>query len=274
MKPSHITSTILSQIRYALFGFHSSVRYKIGYWYASIGKMWDIIRGKSIKNRFPFSGTYTIANMYGNFEILEPSDMHGILSPFSEWELHAEFLSAKRGVFLDIGANIGKYSIFLASKHEKVISVEANPQVVKFLQKNTAINNIKNIAIFPKGIGIPGKSTISIPEGNNFGSGSLDQAVLRDPVQETYECEVVAFSDLVHQIWLQVADIRLIKIDTEWSEEEIIHSMKPFFTDMHDVKMIVEIWDDQKRYNITAMLEAVGFTLKSQYWDNSVFVKP
>lgn len=125
--------------------------------------------------------------------------MHGILSPFSERELHKEFLSAKSGVVLDIGANIGKYSIFLAPKHEKVFSIEANPQVVKFLQKNMTLNNVKNMIIFPKGIGKSGTCSIAIPQGNNFGSGSFDAAVLNLEIQEKIDCEIVSFSDFVQE---------------------------------------------------------------------------
>ncbi len=52
--------------------------------------------------------------------------------------------------FIDVGANVGEYSIFFAKKYPnaKIISYEGSKNNFKFLDKNIKINNSKNITSF------------------------------------------------------------------------------------------------------------------------------
>jgi len=55
-------------------------------------------------------------------------------------------------VFIDIGANIGMYSIpaSLNKKDVKVISVEAQPEIARILKNNFSLNKIKNFKVIEK----------------------------------------------------------------------------------------------------------------------------
>src|SRR5207248_7768176 len=54
------------------------------------------------------------------------------------------------GVFIDVGANIGTFTI-PAAKHVgslgKVVAIEASPEVFKVLQKNVTQNNAANVEL-------------------------------------------------------------------------------------------------------------------------------
>ncbi|MFH2021098.1 MAG: FkbM family methyltransferase [archaeon] len=69
-----------------------------------------------------------------------------------EIELMKKILK-KDFTILDIGANIGWYSIHLASSVKKIIAFEPLPQTFKRLQDNLKLNNIKNIEINNFGLG-------------------------------------------------------------------------------------------------------------------------
>lgn len=60
-------------------------------------------------------------------------------------------LLKSKGVFLDIGANIGYYSVYMYSKVKKVYSFEPDPRTCNVLKQNT--ENKKSINIVPNAVG-------------------------------------------------------------------------------------------------------------------------
>ena len=68
---------------------------------------------------------------------------------------HLELLSkkVKSEIFIDIGANIGFYSISFSNKFEKIYSFEPNKRNFQVLKKNIKTNNLNNIKIFNFGLG-------------------------------------------------------------------------------------------------------------------------
>jgi FkbM family methyltransferase len=79
------------------------------------------------------------------------------------------------GVFVDVGANTGYYSLMLASRgFEKVISIEPNPPTVNRLAFNVAINNMsEKIHVVPLCVGKEG--TVEFYCNGSLGSASLIQ---------------------------------------------------------------------------------------------------
>lgn len=51
------------------------------------------------------------------------------------------------GVFLDIGAHVGIWTIRMAGQARKVISVEANPDAADVLRKNIELNGFENVTV-------------------------------------------------------------------------------------------------------------------------------
>ncbi len=94
---------------------------------------------------------------------INPSEDKGI-----EWNLY-RFGTYEKGIinfiqkhlkegqtFLDIGANIGLLSCVASKKVKdsgKIIAVEANPKTIEILKFNLELNNCKNAAIIPFGLG-------------------------------------------------------------------------------------------------------------------------
>jgi FkbM family methyltransferase len=68
----------------------------------------------------------------------------GILIPTSEIWFNM-IRPSEDEVFLDVGANIGKYSLGLARQFEKVISIEANPATFKILEEGIRMNKLSNV---------------------------------------------------------------------------------------------------------------------------------
>ena len=61
-----------------------------------------------------------------------------------------KFFDLKEGVFIDVGANLGKYTILMGRKLRKkgkVISIEPEPHTVELLKQHVAINKLKNVFV-------------------------------------------------------------------------------------------------------------------------------
>jgi FkbM family methyltransferase len=77
-------------------------------------------------------------------------------------------------VFVDVGANIGAFSIALARYAERVIAIEPSPQVLPFLTRNVALNGLSNVEIAPCAASLPDSDSVPlyIPPESHFGMAS------------------------------------------------------------------------------------------------------
>ena len=62
-------------------------------------------------------------------------------------------ISKNKKVIFDIGAHIGLCSLPLSILAKKIVSFEASPTNIKYLEKHLKINNIFNINVVPYAVG-------------------------------------------------------------------------------------------------------------------------
>lgn len=80
-------------------------------------------------------------------------------------------LSEKDMIFVDVGCNIGAFSLNMAGYVSKVISFEPNPRTLVYLRRNVELNGFKNIEVVPKGLSdVPGEAELFI---QSLGSSSF-----------------------------------------------------------------------------------------------------
>ena len=95
-----------------------------------------------------------VITIHGNKMFLDSTDeaMCPRLSQQKVWEPDTtklvEKLLKKDDVVLDIGANIGYYTLIFARLAKEVFAVEPDPYTFKLLKKNVASNNYKNVELF------------------------------------------------------------------------------------------------------------------------------
>lgn len=125
----------------------------------------------------------------------------------------------KKGTFLDIGANIGNHSLFVASYGLDVLSFEPNLELVQILEKSIALNHLSSkIAVFPIGLGAS-ETCGAFNEINlaNRGAQSLTLGAGNVPVK-AYDSFGID------------KNISVIKIDTEGMEYDVLLGL------MHTIK--------------------------------------
>jgi FkbM family methyltransferase len=115
---------------------------------------------------------------------------------------------------IDIGAEIGTYSILFSSFYEKVISYEPIKTNFNTLKLNTS--NYKNIKIFNYAIGNNVKKKFYLPD-LNYGGSTIKK-------NKNYKTEIVRFKNFPKKI-SYLKKIDLVKIDVEGDENNVLKSL-------------------------------------------------
>jgi len=146
--------------------------------------------------------------------------------------------------FVDVGANIGLYSMLaahLVGERGRVISFEPNSENCRLILLSAIKNRFKNVALFPLALSDTiGYTFFATFLGSNGGMLSSDESVLNDP-----NCTVaptMRMDDFVHE------RVDVIKIDVEGAEglvvrgaQRLIEQYRPLVTSEFSMEMLPRI---------------------------------
>jgi FkbM family methyltransferase len=177
------------------------------------------------------------------------------------------------GIFIDLGAYKGFWSLYFASKYPNstILAIEANPTVFEILVENIKLNGFSNIVPINYAVADEeGEVEFFIPNNNNLGgSRILDKKsfYLTEGMIIRVKTKTLLNILLEHNI----KSIDLLKIDIEGYEMKVL---KKFFESsparLYPKKIVVEYIHNPEVDNL---ISCYGYKLvfKTQY--NSVFVR-
>lgn len=193
-----------------------------------------------------------------------------------ERQLLAEVLPCD-GVFVDIGANVGLYSIAAAHclrEQGRVIAFEPNPPARARLTFNldaSLVNQVgkPRVEILATGVSDqPGHFRLYL-DANNLGSSSL---LADGSTQQFVEIECHPLAAQLQA--LQVTRIDALKIDIEGAEDR---ALVPFFRDaeprLWPKLIIIENSQHKWQTDLYVLFAQLGYQVQFQNRMNSVFVK-
>jgi len=179
-------------------------------------------------------------------------------SSFYEPELR-KYFNLKKGVFIDVGANIGKYSVILGKQlgnNGKVIAFEPVPYTLKILKRNVELNELKNVTALPFALG-------EKEERKDFyldavgGSGSLLKQGVRK--REKIRVTVRKLDNVLEE--LKINRVDLIKIDVERAEHLVlkgaVKTLKKYYP-----KIIFEAMNEEYLEKCKKVLDKFGYKIK------------
>lgn len=121
-----------------------------------------------------------------------------------------------QGIFLDIGANTGEYSLYMAQYAKTVYAIEPYPPVLKRFNEMISLNGFENIKIYPVGFSNrEGSFPYYAPFDNNLGGGGFDPTFTKGSVK-LIELPLVIGDNYLESHGVNQIDI--IKIDIEGYE--------------------------------------------------------
>ena len=173
----------------------------------------------------------------------------------SEREIAAYLLqkNMEPGVFVDIGANIGKYSILMAKNRWQVYSFEPVKSTLDRLKLNALVNGVNdNINIYHTALGDRSSREMIYFDRHNYTLASL---VLKNKKLET--CEEVKIEKLDHILNEQFDREVIMKIDAEGFEYEVLKGAQDFIRKNHPA-IIIEIWQ-QNSEKVHNLLNGLGY---------------
>ncbi len=128
-------------------------------------------------------------------------------------------------VFIDVGANIGHHSLYMAQYCNEIHSFEPYSVVRDKLQEKIALNSISSITVHPVGLGDANKDLdFYAPAGANTGTGSFVKEAASDNHELNQKLQVVEGDDYFYME--QIRRVSLIKIDVEGFEKYVLTGLK------------------------------------------------
>ncbi|MFG1477743.1 FkbM family methyltransferase [Xanthobacter sp. V4C-4] len=126
---------------------------------------------------------------------------------------------AKGDVFVDVGANIGLFTLKMAPRAGRIVAVEPGKDAGDLLVENVALNGFKNVTLVRKGLAdVAGKAALfHNPVGDDPQAFSL---VNDGAATEAEEVEITTLDQLVADLGLPRVDS--IKIDVEGAEQRVL----------------------------------------------------
>lgn len=218
-----------------------------------------------------------------NITVISPTGLRFLARPhyedlvrilFSEivakWEPINEIKIKPNQIILDIGANVGYYSLKFSKimgHTGKIIAIEPDPNSYFTLKQNFELNDFSNIEIH--NVAITDKNEVIHLFQNQTHSGK-SSIFKNSDFKESIKISTKTLDEITGN---RFSKIDFIKIDTEGSELSILKGATETLKITH--KILIELHEEilikneQNPLEIKKILELNGFKIKtfSEYWD-------
>ena len=163
---------------------------------------------------------------------------HPIYEPF-QTELMSRLLK-KDATVLDIGANIGYYTLIFAKlvgEGGKVFAFEPDPENFLILQENISINEYKNVVLVKKATSDKtGVAKLHLSEANRG-----DHRLFGPVGGRVIDIETIALDDFLQD---SAENIDLIKMDVQGAEALTFKGMTSLIKRCPTLKIVMEFWPE------------------------------
>jgi FkbM family methyltransferase len=174
-------------------------------------------------------------------------------------------------VFVDVGANVGLFSLFVASHREcalNIIAVEPEPGNVRRLQFNVAANAPLPICVKPIALGrSAGRARVELDRRDR--GGTTTHVLPLEGADSADSVSCMPLTDVLREE--QVKAIDALKIDTEGAEDTIL---VPFFRDapasLWPRMIIIEDSGPRWSVDLLALMMKRGYVISARSKQNLV----
>ncbi|MFA5793503.1 MAG: FkbM family methyltransferase [Candidatus Brocadiia bacterium] len=208
-----------------------------------------------------------LADVQGHKMFLDPYDslslsMNGVYEPL-ETSIVKQYVK-KGDIVLDIGANIGYYTLLFArlvGDEGKVYAFEPEPDNFELLKKNVEINKYENVVLIQKAVSDVGGKIRLYLSGDNKGDNRIFDS---DDNRPYIDVDMVSLSDYFSDY---KGKVDFVKMDIQGAEGRVVKGMINLLNNNRQIKIISEFWPEgldragTKPEEYLMTLESFGFKL-------------
>lgn len=148
--------------------------------------------------------------------------------------------------FIDVGANIGYYSVLasgLVGEAGRVVAVEASPDFHKKLLEQVQLNRRDNVRAVNAAVSEERRMlSFVLASSANMGANSI--VPYNGPAESSFEVEAFPLGELLEAA--EIREARVIKIDVEGAEGSVVRGMIPMLNKLRpDCEITVEVTPDR-----------------------------
>jgi FkbM family methyltransferase len=226
-------------------------------------------------------GRDLISNTLRKQGVYEPELLHATAAALQSLATTPE---AVRGRVLDVGANIGTYTLPLAKTYPALEFVCFEPQlpICDLLRKNIELNQLENVVTHAIGLSDSAREvTVTLPDYDlepNIGAFSLDDEV------QVHEYEVKTQGQM-QSVELRTLDsfdfreVRMLKVDVEGLELAVLRGGRQTLVQNGFPPILFEAWAwkpwyAERRRDLIAWVEALGYRVQSFGAFNNLALHP
>lgn len=250
-----------------------------------INRIWILFhvdKLKTIATNIVCKKPYILWTDFGNYLAISLQHYCSIIDDY-EIELQREILriierdvkNNRERYLINIWANIWRYSVWLAYTYWfNVLAFEPNPQTFKNLKINTVLSDVDektdlyNIWLWDVNWNLEFTIWEILCDWKArivTGKSLWVKNIIKVPVKK--------FDDL----WIdsdKIDKTRLIIMDVEWFELNVLKWMEKALKNFHDINIIMEIWDDQEnKEKVLNLMKWLGYDSKQLDKDDRLFTK-
>jgi FkbM family methyltransferase len=171
------------------------------------------------------------------------------------------------GTVLDIGANIGIMTVYLATKVKdaSVFAFEPIPHNVKVLEKVISHYKLKNVTVCNYALGNEdGEIEMVMPVISSVKMQGLSH-VVHNTIKENNEGERFKIPlkkiDSISEIMNSPKPVTAIKMDVENFEYFVLDGAKELLNKYKPI-IYCELWDNENRYKCFELMNSLGYVIK------------
>jgi len=177
-----------------------------------------------------------------------------IVRPTDEAPLREVFDQLREGIFVDVGAHVGKYTIMMGrrlGRKGRVIAIEPEPSNFAALTTNVRLNRLTNVSCFAVAC-TDSEGPVPLYLARHASMHSLERGS-----GEAITVNGRALDGVLES--LGIDSVALMKIDVEGAEGWVLRGAERTLRRSRDVTVLLEAWSvGPLRY-----LKSLGFTVSS-----------
>ena len=147
---------------------------------------------------------------------------------------------APDSTFVDVGANIGTYTVLTSAvvgPSGKVVAIEPHPVIFKYLQRNIAANQLQNVLAVNVAVGAKRQTALMRYSERNPG----ETHVISQFLSEATKVHMARLDDVLYELGILTVDY--LKVDVEGYELSVLHGAKRVIDASRNIIIQIELVD-------------------------------